>query len=165
MTIIEMAPVDRVIRHERKLFLVRSLAKGITMPKNKKPQGGRPAKNFEPRYGAKTSYQDRKRRPGESSSGTTGSRSPGHRGYRAAEEGSTPKRRWTAQEKVARDEARGIRSRAGNDRPSREDRPRRDDRAYDRPRRDDRAGGYREDRPRRLQANQARAHRSPRLVM
>jgi hypothetical protein len=37
------------------------------MPKSKKPAGGRPAKNFEPRYGAKTSFQDRKRRPGEAS--------------------------------------------------------------------------------------------------
>ena len=31
------------------------------MPKSKKPAGGRAAKNFEPRYGEKTAYQDRKR--------------------------------------------------------------------------------------------------------
>ena len=51
------------------------------MPKNKKPAGGRAAKNFEPRYGAKTSYQDRKRRPGESSAG--GHSSDGRRGESA----------------------------------------------------------------------------------
>ena len=43
------------------------------MPKSKKPAGGRPAKNFEPRYGAKTSFQDRKRRPGDASAGKPGS--------------------------------------------------------------------------------------------
>ena len=32
------------------------------MPKNKKPAGGRPAQNFEPRYGDKPAFQDRKRR-------------------------------------------------------------------------------------------------------
>ena len=91
------------------------------MPKNKKPAGGRPAKNFEPRYGAKTSFQDRKRRPGESSAGKPGSKSPGHRGYRAAEEtpDAAPKRRWTAQERAGRDESRGIRTHAGSDRPAR----------------------------------------------
>ena len=129
------------------------------MPKNKKPQGGRPAKNFEPRYGFGSSYQDRKRRPGESSAGKPGAKSPGHRGYRAADDGQPPKRRWTAQERVARDEARGIRTRSGSDHSPRDDRsggyrddrPRRDDRAggYDRSRQSDRSGGYRDDRPRR----------------
>jgi hypothetical protein len=42
------------------------------MPKNKKPAGGRPAKNFEPRFGAK-----------KSGGPSAGSRSPGHRGFRA----------------------------------------------------------------------------------
>jgi superfamily II DNA/RNA helicase len=82
------------------------------MPKNKKPAGGRPAKNFDPRYGSKTGFQDRKRRPGESSSATArpGSKSPNHRGYRADEQAAeAPKRRWSAQEKAGRDEARGIR--------------------------------------------------------
>jgi len=70
------------------------------MPKNKKPAGGRPAKNFEPRYGAKTSYQDRKHRPTDAAA-KPGSKSPGHRGYRApADEAADPKRRWTAQEKA-----------------------------------------------------------------
>ena len=101
------------------------------MPKSKKPAGGRPAKNFEPRYGAKTSYQDRKRRPGESSAGQTGSKSPSHRGYRAGEETDTaPKRRWSAQEKAGREAAHGIRTHAGSDR-SRNDRNDRPARSYD----------------------------------
>ncbi|WES63767.1 DEAD/DEAH box helicase [Microbacter sp. GSS18] len=143
------------------------------MPKNRKPSGGRAAKNFEPRYAAKTSYQDRKRRPGESSAGKAGSKSPNHRGHRPEQSGEAPKRRWTAQERAGRDEARAIR---GQDRPRRddrsriedrprrderpryedrrrEDRPRRDDSGYgDRPRRDDRPryeDRRREDRPRR----------------
>ncbi|MDE0545115.1 DEAD/DEAH box helicase [Microbacterium sp. C7(2022)] len=87
------------------------------MPKSKKPAGGRPAKNFEPRYGAKTSYQDRKRRPGEASSGKPGSKSPSHRGYRPEESDAAPKRRWSAQERAGRDESRAIRShRSSSDR-------------------------------------------------
>ena len=89
------------------------------MPKNKKPAGGRAAKNFDPRYGAKKKpFQDRKRRPGESSAGKPGSKSPSHRGYRA-ETDAAPKRRWTAQEKAGRDAARGIRTHAHGDRPER----------------------------------------------
>ncbi|TQK17873.1 superfamily II DNA/RNA helicase [Microbacterium sp. SLBN-154] len=108
-------------------------------PKNKKPAGGRPARNYDPRYAAGSSYQDRKRRPadgaGSGGSGAkAGSRSPGHRGYRAndgatdsrpgasrewvAREASEPKRRWSAQEKAGRDEARAIRSQARGDRGS-----------------------------------------------
>lgn len=80
------------------------------MPKSKKPAGGRAAKNFDPRYGAKkTSFQDRKRRPGESSAGKPGSKSPSHRGYRP-ETDAAPKRRWTEQERAGRDAARGIRT-------------------------------------------------------
>jgi len=109
------------------------------MPKNKKPRGGRPAANFEPRYGAsKTSFHDRHAggrdgsrdtrdsrdtRGGRPDAGERrtasagfdrrpGSRSAGHRGYRPAEEGSAPKQRWSAQERAGRDEARGIRNRA-----------------------------------------------------
>ncbi len=70
------------------------------MPKSKKPAGGRPAKNFEPRYGAKTSYQDRKRRPeGEAAARgpqKPGSKSPGHRGYRADAPEAPAKKRWTS---------------------------------------------------------------------
>ncbi|MFT4051073.1 MAG: DEAD/DEAH box helicase [Microbacterium sp.] len=81
------------------------------MPKNKKPAGGRAAKNFEPRYGQKTSSPDARRRPGQSSAGKPGSKSPGHRGYRPeAEEAPAKKQRWSAQERAGRDEARGIRS-------------------------------------------------------
>ncbi|RLK52335.1 DEAD/DEAH box helicase [Microbacterium telephonicum] len=113
------------------------------MPKNKKPAGGR-AQNFEPRYGKKTSFQDAKRRPGQSSAGTPGSKSPGHRGYRPEAEEAPAKKRWSAQERAGRDEARGIRNHSRDtrrdDRPARDERPRRDagDRA---PRRsfDDRA--------------------------
>ncbi|MFJ6651612.1 DEAD/DEAH box helicase [Microbacterium sp. NPDC091313] len=144
------------------------------MPKNKKPAGGRAAKNFEPRYGQKTSFQDRKRRPAEAGQAAgPGSRSPKHRGYRPEETAteSAPKRRWTAQERAGRDEARSIRSRAGgderprrsfDDRPARsfDDRPRRsfDDRparqdrparSFDRPARDDRPARSFDDRPRR----------------
>ncbi|WP_243232081.1 DEAD/DEAH box helicase [Microbacterium sp. CIAB417] len=125
------------------------------MPKNKKPAGGRPAKNFEPRYGAKTSFQDRKRRPGESSAGSAGSKSPGHRGYREETAESAPKRRWTSAERAGRDEARGIRegrpARSFDDRPARRegDRPARS--FDDRPRRsfDDRPARSYDDRPRR----------------
>ncbi|MFB4349405.1 DEAD/DEAH box helicase [Microbacterium sp. CR_7] len=155
------------------------------MPKNKKPRGGRPAANFEPRYGAKkTSFHDRhaggrdgardtrdgardtrggradagERRPAAAGfDRRPGSRSPGHRGYRAADEGGAPKQRWSAQERAGRDEARSIRNRAESGRreaPHRRDdreRPRSDERRFDdRPRFDDRAGARRfDDRPRR----------------
>ena len=114
------------------------------MPKNKKPAGGSRAQSFEPRYGAKkTSYQDAKRRPGQSSAGKPGSKSPSHRGYRpepAADEAPAKKQRWSAQERAGRDEARGIRNHARD--PHRDDRAQRDDRAGrdGRPYRDDRAG-------------------------
>ena len=42
------------------------------MPKNKKPAGGRPARNFDPSYASNA-----RKKPG--------SRSPGHRGYRPDE--------------------------------------------------------------------------------
>ncbi|MDQ1112533.1 superfamily II DNA/RNA helicase [Microbacterium testaceum] len=98
------------------------------MPKNKKPAGGRAAKNFEPRYGAKTSFQDRKRRPGTEAPAKPGSKSPSHRGYRPEAEASSEKRRWSPQERAGRDEARGIRASARDDRPARsfDERPRRD---------------------------------------
>ncbi|NYF18284.1 superfamily II DNA/RNA helicase [Microbacterium sp. AK009] len=129
-------------------------------PKNKKPAGGRPARNYDPRYAAGSSYQDRKRRPADGagaggSGAKAGSRSPGHRGYRAndgavdgrhggsrewvAREASEPKRRWSAQEKAGRDEARAIRSQARGDRGAYgrqgDDRPARRHEGGDRPRR------------------------------
>lgn len=156
------------------------------MPKNGKPKGGRPARNFEPRYGAKkTSFHDRhagarfgrdddrradagERRGDErrAADRRPGSISPKHRGYRPAESGGEPgKRRWTAQEKAGRDEARSIRNRAESGRreaPHHRD-ERRDDRRFtdrgdrrfadrgerrfeERPRRDERGGFDRADR-------------------
>jgi superfamily II DNA/RNA helicase len=102
------------------------------MPKNKKPAGGRAAKNFEPRYGAKTSFQDRKRRPGAEAPAKPGSKSPNHRGYRPETEAAPDKRRWSASDRAGRDEARSIRTSARDDRFGRSDRDasagRRDDR-------------------------------------
>ncbi len=125
-----------------------------TMPKNKKPQGGRAARNFEPRFGAKkTSFHDRHHGAGprderagrddrggrsdatdrRSSTGgydrRPGSRSPNHRGYRPEEaESGAPKQRWGAQQRAGRDEARGIRNRAESGRREaphhRDERPR-----------------------------------------
>ncbi|MGQ3254394.1 MAG: DEAD/DEAH box helicase, partial [Microbacterium aurantiacum] len=135
------------------------------MPKNKKPAGGRPAKNFEPRYGERSqgSYQDRKRRTESSAPGRSGapagSRSPGHRGYRPETEDAAPKRRWSAQEKVGRDEARGIRTHGSADRAGRRPADARPERGrtdrMDRVPRDDRRTfgdarpSTRDDRPRR----------------
>ncbi|UOE42968.1 DEAD/DEAH box helicase [Agromyces larvae] len=61
------------------------------MPKNKKPAGGRPARNFDPSYAR-----------GASKSGApkSGSRSPGHRGYRPDED-APKKARWSRDERVA----------------------------------------------------------------
>ncbi|KTS02628.1 DEAD/DEAH box helicase [Microbacterium testaceum] len=114
------------------------------MPKNKKPAGGRAAKNFEPRYGAKTSFQDRKRRPGAEAPAKPGSKSPNHRGYRPEAEAAPDKRRWSASDRAGRDEARSIRHSARDERFGRSDRDatagRRDERPArsfdDRPRRD-----------------------------
>ena len=92
------------------------------MPKNKKPAGGRPAKNFEPRRGEKTPYQDRKRQGAatEARSQKPGSRSAGHRGFRgSSEEAGAPKARWTSAQRAGREEARGIRTHAQGDRPAR----------------------------------------------
>lgn len=85
------------------------------MPKNKKPAGGRPAKNFDPRYAAKKSGVK------------AGSRSPGHRGYRAdASADSAPtgkKPRWTAADRTARTTGTGDDRRSYGDRPVRGERP------------------------------------------
>ncbi|MEI5584094.1 MULTISPECIES: DEAD/DEAH box helicase [unclassified Agromyces] len=95
------------------------------MPKNKKPAGGRPAKNFDPSY-AKGG------RSGGSASHKPGSRSPGHRGYRADEAVAPRKARWSREERV---ESGRTPHRA--ERPGRADR---DDRAPRRFDRDERAG-------------------------
>jgi len=155
------------------LFSRETTQKDTTMPKNKKPAGGR-AQNFEPRYGNKTSYQDAKRRPGQSSAGKPGSKSAGHRGYRAAEaDAPAKKQRWTAQERAGRDEARGIRTHArsdAGDRPARsyDDRPVRNSGDFDR-NRSDRPDSGRErtdrrsyDRPARSFDDRPRGERQPR---
>jgi superfamily II DNA/RNA helicase len=107
------------------------------MPKNKKPAGGRPSKNFEPdRFGKKTGYSSRF----TSGAPKAGSRSPGHRGYRPEDaEAPAKKARWNADDRAARSESE---ARRGGDRPARgydrDDRaPRRFDRDDRAPRRDD----------------------------
>src|SRR6187402_2086081 len=127
------------------------------MPKSKKPAGGRPAKNFEPRYGEKkTSFHDRAR---TGSAAKPGSKSPSHRGYRAAEEGSAttgaPKTRWTATQRAGRDEARGIRTHSQTDRPARsyDDRPARG--GYTKARRDGDTPRSYDDRPARRDSHRA----------
>jgi superfamily II DNA/RNA helicase len=110
------------------------------MPKNKKPAGGRPSKNFEPRTGAKAG------RPSRPAASKPGSKSPGHRGYRP-DEAPAPKRRWDAAERAERAAGRDDRA----PRTERDERPRfnRDDRAprTERPAYGDRpAYGNRDDR-------------------
>ena len=124
------------------------------MPK-KKPVGGRPAKNYDPNYAAK--------RP----AGKPGSRSEGHRGFRAADPNAPKKARWNADERAAKsagrysDEPRAKRS--DDDRAprsfNRDDRaPRRDNDAPRSFNRDDRAPRRDNDGPRRF----GRDDRAPR---
>ncbi|MBN7793687.1 DEAD/DEAH box helicase [Microbacterium esteraromaticum] len=161
------------------------------MPKNGKPKGGRPSRNFEPRYAKKTSFHDRHaggrdggrpvrdggrdersdagdRRYADARQGNRpGSRSPKHRGYRPAEEGAAaPKRRWTDSERAGRDEARSIRNRAESGR--REAPHHRDDRdrgfggrRFDGGQRPD-AGRRFDDRPRRDDRGERRFDDRPR---
>ncbi|MGF2949137.1 DEAD/DEAH box helicase [Microbacterium alcoholitolerans] len=140
------------------------------MPKNGKPKGGRPSRNFEPRYAKKTSFHDRHAggRPGGrdersdagerrsySSEGRAdarpGSRSPKHRGYRAAEPGAAaPKRRWNDSERAGRDESRSIRNRAESGRrEAPHHRGERDDRGFGGRRFEERGEHRYDDRPRR----------------
>ena len=62
------------------------------MPKNKKPAGGRPAKNFDPSYAKGGS----KGGPARAGSAKPGSRSEGHRGYRPEPTDAPRKVRWSA---------------------------------------------------------------------
>lgn len=106
------------------------------MPKNKKPAGGRPAKNFEPRYGAK-----------KAGGPSAGSRSPGHRGFRPEPAEAPRKNRWNSEDRDAR------RSAPAGERPAYGDRAPRGDRnerpAYNRGERSERpAYGDRTERPR-----------------
>ncbi|RZS64675.1 helicase-like protein [Agromyces ramosus] len=84
------------------------------MPKNKKPAGGRPAKNFDPSYARGGS----KGGPARAGSSKPGSRSAGHRGYRPEEADAPRKARWSSEERVASGRT-----------PHRADRESRDDRA------------------------------------
>ncbi|MET4158318.1 DEAD/DEAH box helicase [Agromyces sp. PvR057] len=119
------------------------------MPKNKKPAGGRPAKNFDPSYAS-----GGKGRPARAGGTKPGSRSAGHRGYRP-EEADAPraKDRWSRDERVAtgrsphradrdgRDAGATRAPREGdrNDRPARSfDRDDRAPRSFDRNDRNDR---------------------------
>ncbi len=79
------------------------------MPKNKKPAGGRPAKNYVPKGAGSTS------RPSfggaRSAAGSKpGARSAGHRGFRADEAGR--KDRWSPEERAARN-TRPVRDERG----------------------------------------------------
>jgi superfamily II DNA/RNA helicase len=115
------------------------------------PTVGRGGKNFDPKYASKGG-------PGHGGSNNAGSKSPGHRGYRA-DEGAPKKQRWNADERAARSNerpsserpaygSRSVRPENGgrtnterNERPSyNNDRPRTDRPAYnnDRPARTER---------------------------
>ena len=115
------------------------------MPKNKKPAGGRPARNFDPSY-AKGG------RSGGSAQRKPGSRSPSHRGYRPEEAEAPRKARWSREERVESGRTPHRAERPGRDERRRDDRPiagrgaprsgasrDRDDRAPRRFDRDDRA--------------------------
>ena len=137
------------------------------MPKNKKPAGGRPAKNFDPSYARGGS----KGGPARAGSSKPGSRSAGHRGYRPEEAEAPRKARWSSEERVAtgRSPHRADRE-SRDDRAPRRDRDDRPARSYDRddraPRRDrdDRPARphYREDRPARSYDRDDRAPRRDR---
>ncbi len=116
-----------------------STTQEVTMPKNKKPQGGRPARNFDPSYAKGGS----KGGPARSGSQKPGSRSEGHRGYRP-EADAPRKERWSRDERVASGRT-----------PHRSDRDGRDEqapRSYDR--------NDRNDRPARSYGRDERAPRS-----
>ncbi|PPG17528.1 RNA helicase [Rathayibacter sp. AY1C6] len=123
------------------------------MPKNKKPAGGRPAKNFEPnRFGAssgKSQLGGRSRFPGAK----PGSRSEGHRGFRAVDENAPKKARWNADERAERATERADRPARGYDR---DERP---SRGYDRDARPARSND-RDERPARGYDRDARPARS-----
>ncbi|WP_448006349.1 DEAD/DEAH box helicase [Agromyces bauzanensis] len=111
------------------------------MPKNKKPAGGRPARNFDPSYAKGGS----KGGPARAGSAKPGSRSAGHRGYRPEETDAPRKERWSRDERVAagrtphRGERDGREAGRADDRPVRRyDRDDRVPRSFDRTDRTDR---------------------------
>ncbi len=154
-----MFRVLRVLHCSRDAMYLSTTQEVLTMPKNKKPQGGRPAKNFDPAYAKGGS----KGGPARAGSAKPGSRSAGHRGYRPEPADGPRKERWSRDERVAsgRTPHRGEREgrdeggrRDGRDGAERASRPHyREDRAArgydrgDRPARDDRPARGRDDRP------------------
>src|SRR5215207_5170043 len=122
------------------------------MPKNKKPAGGRPAKNFDPSYAKGGS----KGGPARAGSAKPGSRSEGHRGYRPEPTDAPRKVRWSADERVASGRSPHRGDRDGRDAGQSSERPAR---SYDR---DDRAprSNDRSDRPARSYDRDDRAPRS-----
>ncbi|KQQ05350.1 MULTISPECIES: DEAD/DEAH box helicase [unclassified Rathayibacter] len=133
------------------------------MPKNKKPAGGRPAKNFEPnRFGpssGKSQLGGRSRFP----AAKPGARSEGHRGYRPVDENAPKKARWNADERAERASERSdrpTRSYDRDERPARSfDRDARPARSFDRT--DRPARGYdRDERPARSNDRDDRPARS-----
>src|SRR5690606_15905963 len=152
-------------------MLLSMSCKEDTMPKNSRPKGGRPSRNFDPRYAGKKQNRFAPKPDARGAGGrgrdadeASGSRtewaprgtshpSPKHRGYRAPEPAADrgPKRRWTEQERAGRNESRGIRDHAGrrDERASRDDRGQgrggfgsRDERSFG-ARRDERGSGPR----------------------
>ncbi|GAA2035083.1 hypothetical protein GCM10009819_19380 [Agromyces tropicus] len=106
------------------------------MPKNRKPAGGRVARDFDP------ARQGARRTPGRGgSTQKPGSRSPKHRGHRPEDAESAKAPRWTREERVAKGRTEHRADRPGRDdrRAERDDRgPRRFDRDERAPRRFDR---------------------------
>jgi superfamily II DNA/RNA helicase len=125
------------------------------MPKNKKPAGGRPAKNFDPSYAKGGS----KGGPARAGSSKPGSRSEGHRGYRPEPTDAPRKVRWSADERVAAGRTPHRGDRDGRDAAQASERPAR---SYDRNDRNDRpARSYdRNDRPARAYDRNERPARS-----
>ena len=144
------------------------------MPKNKKPAGGRPARNFDPSYakGGRSGAPGSRHGASASSTRKPGSRSPGHRGYRPEEE-APRKERWSRDERVAtgrtphravregRDERAPREWRNDGDRGGR--RYDRDERAprreFQRDERAPRRESQRDDRPRRFDRDERPARR------
>ncbi|MFB6610934.1 DEAD/DEAH box helicase [Agromyces sp. NPDC056379] len=120
------------------------------MPKNKKPQGGRPAKNFDPSYAKGGS----KGGPARAGSQKPGSRSEGHRGYRP-EADAPRKERWSRDERVATGRAPHRSERDGRDEraPRSNDRNDRPARSYDRDERAPRSNDRNDRAPRSFDRN------------
>lgn len=123
------------------------------MPKNTKRQGGRPAKNFDPSYAKGGS----KGGPARAGSAKPGSRSEGHRGYRAEPADAPRKDRWSRDERVAAGRTPHRGEREGREAGAAERPARRFDR-------DDRAGrsNDRTDRPARSNGRTDRNDRNDR---